>query len=267
MYRMISCALALLLAGCVEKERIAFGGADGSSDDRPGTEPVAVSVAYLRSLYRGATLPVEAEIEVRGTVTANDRYGAFYGTIYMQDSTGGIGIKLDGERLFEDFPVGRPLRVRCRGLVLGDYGGTLSLGAASRDPAYANSFIPMDDRSFYLKCGEGVSELLPDTLPLGALRENYAGRLVAFDGVQFVQRETSLAWCDPERDTDRHLVDRDGHTLVVRTSARADFAAWSLPQGNGYIEGILERFNRSFQLRVVSPKNLLMESSRFGDGR
>lgn len=37
-------------------------------------------------------------------------------------------------------------------------------------------------------------------------------------------------------DTDRHLVDPAGDTLIVRTSAKADFADWP-PSGSGYIEG------------------------------
>lgn len=90
------------------------------------------------------------------------------------------------------------------------------------------------------------------------------GTYVAFEEVQFIDAEIGLSWSEAETDTDRHLVDRSGDTLLVRTSRYADFADWILPSGSGYIEGILGYFNGTCQLKVVVPKNVVMESPRFG---
>ncbi|MFQ8827020.1 MAG: DUF5689 domain-containing protein [Alistipes sp.] len=49
--------------------------------------------------------------------------------MWVRDSTGGIQIRFRATGCF-DYPVGQPLRVRCQGLVLGDYAGEASLGAA-----------------------------------------------------------------------------------------------------------------------------------------
>lgn len=156
-------------------------------------------------------------------VTANDRFGSFRNALWVRDSTGGIQIKVSGDELFLDFPVGQPLRVRCQGLVLGDYAGEVSLGATSDDPAYPNGFIARDDRTYYLKPYGEPGEALPDTATFAGLDDRRLGSLVAFERVQFVDEELSLAWCDPDADTNRHLVDCRGDTLVVRTSCRADF--------------------------------------------
>ena len=104
---------------------------------------------------------------------------------------------------------------------------------------------------------------MPDTATFARLDDRCLGSLVAFERVQFVDEELSLAWCDPDADTNRHLVDCRGDTLVVRTSCRAAFAYRLLPAGSGYVEGILSRFNRTYQLKVYTDRNVVMDSPRF----
>ena len=72
-----------------------------------------------------------------------------------------------------------------------------------------------------------------------------------------------LAWCDEDSDSNRHLVNPEGDTLLVRTSRYARFADDALPVGSGYVEGILVWFNNSYQLRVIDARNVIVESSRF----
>lgn len=144
-YRAIEWSLAALaLAGCVEKH--AFVADDGPLPVPPGT--TGVSVARLLSEYRGYPSEVKDDWQLDVVVTANDRFGSFRNALWVRDSTGGIQIKVSGDELFLDFPVGQPLRVRCQGLVLGDYAGEVSLGATSDDPAYPNGFIARDDRTY-----------------------------------------------------------------------------------------------------------------------
>ena len=94
MYRLISCCLLLLLAGCVSKN-----GFDRDDGESPGGDPV--SVAYLKSLYRGYPLRVTDDVELRVVVTANDAYGAFRNTLVVQDATGGIEVKVGGRDVRE----------------------------------------------------------------------------------------------------------------------------------------------------------------------
>ena len=110
-----------------------------------------VSIAHVKSLYRGYPLRIDDEVEIRGVVTANDSYGAYRYTLVVQDKTGGIEIKAGGDELYTLYPIGQEIRIRCQGLVLGDYGGVVSLGVVSEDAAYENGFIPEAERSRYLK--------------------------------------------------------------------------------------------------------------------
>lgn len=264
MYGRISCLLLSALAWACTTRNLWPETPGGTPGGEPsGPDATVVSVAYVRSLYRGYPLVVVDEWEIHGTVTANDRYGAFLRTLVVQDASGGIEIKAGGERLFELFPVGQPVRLSCRGLVLGGYGGALSLGSPSADPAYQNGFIGREALLTRLKANEEMVDTPPLVLTFGELDASHLGRLVAFEDVQFVEGAVSASWGDAERDLDRHLVDRSGDTLIVRVPRQADFVARALPDGSGYIEGILSVFNRCYQLRVVSPKCTAMEAPRF----
>lgn len=234
-----------------------------SEDTEDASWAEVVSIAHVKSLYRGYPLRIDDEVEILGAVTANDSYGAYRYTLVVQDETGGIEIKAGGDELYTLYPIGQEIRVRCQGLVLGDYGGVVSLGRVSEDEAYENGFIPEAERSRYLKKTDGVVSIYPDTLRIAEATADRVGTYVAFEEVQFVDTETGLSWSEADSDTDRHLVDRSGDTLLVRTSHNADFAAWTLPEGSGYIEGILSYFNGTCQLKVVVPKNVVMESPRF----
>lgn len=247
------------LLGCSEPRDFTLG--ENETDDASWAD--VVSIAHVKSLYRGYPLRIEDEVEIRGVVTANDRYGAYRYTLVIQDETGGIEIKTGGDELYTIYPIGQEIRVRCQGLVLGDYGGVVSLGTASEDEVYENGFIPEAERFRYLKKTDEIMLVYPVTLRISEATAGRVGTYVAFDEVQFIDTEIGFSWSEADSDTDRHLVDRSGDTLLVRTSHNANFAAWTLPEGSGYIEGILSYFNGTCQLKVVVPKNVVMASPRF----
>ena len=66
-------------------------------------------------------------------------------------------------------------------------------------------------------------------------------------------------------DTVCYVEDRMGRRMAVRTSRRAEFAGWIVPDGSGRIEGLLSLYDGAFQLRVIRPDLLYgtMAESRF----
>lgn len=250
-------SLLLLLSGCIARSEM-YSESDGSD-----AGVAQVSIRYLKTIYTGYATPVTQNWEIRGWVTANDRYGTFPYTLWIEDDTGGMALKIGGDDLFVDYPVGQELTVRCRGLVLGGYGGEVSLGAESSENGYQNTFIPREEAKVYLQAGEEIRELYPAEWQIEALTPVKVGTYVAFECLQFVEEELALTWCEPGVDTDRHLVNAHGDTLTVRTARQADFADWMLPQGSGHIEGILGYFNGRYQLRVITSDCVVMDAPRF----
>lgn len=98
--------------------------------------------------------------------------------------------------------------------MLGGYGGWVSLGTASANPVYQNGFIPQDEIPVRLRKREGIEAMRPDTLRIAELEAVHVGCFIAFENVQFVDGELGSAWCDSDADSDRHLVDERGDTLL-----------------------------------------------------
>ena len=129
----------ILCIGCVEKSD-PYPDPSQGGDGEPGAGTALVSISYLKGYYTGYATPITKDWELQGVVTANDRYGTFPYGLVVQDATGGIEIKLSGDDLFLTYPIGQPIRIRCQGLVVGAYGGYVTLGSVSSDADYQDLF-------------------------------------------------------------------------------------------------------------------------------
>ncbi len=219
------------------------GGGHGREDER------VVSVAYLKTLYTGAPTLITSELYIDGTVISSDDQGNFYHTLVLEDATGGIEVKLGMDQIFKLFRLHSLVQIRCNGLWLGSYGGTLQLGSQpfedyETEPLSETQIAEhlVGDNTFY-------GEVIPRTLTFSELSLRHVSTFVAFEGVSFV--EQGVGWSKIDADTNRHLIDSKGNTLAVRTSRYARFASWVLPADVGRIEGVLGYFNGDYQLVVT----------------
>ena len=97
-----------------------------------GTDPdmtATYTIAELKAMYQGSPVHLPDDMIIDGIVTADDRSGNFYKTIVIQDSTAGISIRVDANSLFNDYPIGRHIYIRCGGLYLGAYANLIQIGA------------------------------------------------------------------------------------------------------------------------------------------
>lgn len=212
-----------------------------------------LSVAGLKAMFNGAPVRLTGEWRISGAVVSDDRHGNFYHTLVVNDDTGGIEVRLDMDQIFKRFRIHSRVTVRCNGLWLGSYGGTLQLGAGPFDD-YQTRPLPEVAVAEHIAVDlEHYGEVLPRPRTFRDLTAGDVSTFVAFEGVRFADEERGMGWADvaADTDTDRHLVDARGDTLVVRTSRHASFASRLLPEGVGRIEGVLGRFNDTFQLTVT----------------
>lgn len=242
----------------------------------PGTGPVdpenpqppemeqTVSIAFLKTLYKGAPVRITGEYLIEGAVVSNDRDGNFYKTLVVDDGTSGIEMKLDMEDIFLTYWIHGRVTVRCNGLWLGSYGGTLQLGSAPFGGYETQNISPNEIAEHLFPDNNFYGEVIPRRLGFSELTVRDISTYVAFTDVQFADEEAGiLSWAEEDADTDRHLVDAAGDTLTVRTSCHAKFAFRSLPIGNGRIEGVVSCFNGKYQLVVCHDQNARMEGTRF----
>ena len=255
------------LAGCAPKPEFSYvepPGHSGGSDDEEERKGI-VSIAWLKTLYDRTPRPITEDISIQGVIVANDWCANFFRTIVVEDTSGGIKVKVDERTVLTKHTLGTTVTIYCNGLSLGSYGGMLQLGWASADPQYETTFIPEERIADHVVILDDVPEV-PLTAPVRAiseLEERHVNTLVAFDAVQFAAEEAGKKYTENGADTDRWLVDAAGNRLAVRTSARATFSTYGLPAGSGRIEGVLGYFNGNFQLRIVSDLRVMMDKPRF----
>lgn len=243
-------ALVLLAAGCVRSEDPQFG-------------ENTVSIAYLKSLYGREAVTIAGEVYIAGHVVSTDQYGNFYKTLFLEDETGGIAIRIDLENYHRAYYRGMRLRVACNALVISSYGGMLQLGAYSYDEGSPDLGHISANRLPAVLTIEHDNDKAPEPLSLTIpeLAPEHIGRFASFEGVQFA--DEGVAWSEADADSDRPVRDRDGNSLIVRTSRYAEFAGRILPAHSGYIEGVVTYFSGNYQLVVCSESSAVMESPRF----
>ncbi len=259
----LAAALAAVVA-CTHPERFRADDVDPGGEMNGGK----VSVAHLKTFYGGYPYTFTEPLVIEGRVESTDRSGNYPHTLAVSDSTGGIEIRIDDDRLFERFGMGARVEVQCNGLTIGDYGGVLQLGDAP-DGEYEVGMIDAGRIGTLLRVtAEADGEFVPLPRTIAALSAGDVSRLVSVRDVQFVEAP-GTTWCESDGGdfvaTDRFVEDRDGNRLAVRTLPGAECAGWVLPEGSGSIEGILSSFNGVLQLRVVRPQRLYytMSGERF----
>lgn len=194
------------------------------------------------------TMRIDSNLTAAAIVIANDKSGNFYKQIVVQDSTGGIAINIDDYRLYANYPVGRKIYIKLKGMMLSYNAGTPVLGAGVDDRKASQGLAGSKIAEHIVKANVGHTAkdtvvdfdvvrnftLGPDTLLLN--------RLITIKGVQFV--DTGKMYTEPTATTNRNIQTCAGESasMVVRTSNYADFHTYQLPRGKGDITGIYTVF-------------------------
>lgn len=209
-----------------------------------------ISVHYLKSLYKNTPLRITDDYVIRGQVVSSDAAGNFRWSLIVEDETGGIELKVGLSPYHEQYPMGREVRVKCAGLMLGAYGRTIQLGSGSEDERYETGFIDRERIGEHIILTGKPGGRVPAVLTPEILSMRYVDCAVRVENVRFINEEQGLDWGDGENYVERHLqfLASPTDTLAVRTSPYAGFAKEELPSGAGSLEGVLTQFAGKYSL-------------------
>ncbi len=268
--------VTLSLPGCV----------DFSFDDpQPSIDSTSMSanttIAELKSVYPGSlfqlsdtTFYLRDSIIIEGTVISDDKEGNFYKSIFIEDSTGGIEVKLNKTTLYNDYKRGQKVVVLCNDLYLGDYGGQIQLGSTYKNNGVVEiSGLEGDPiiREHVFKKGKTIQERIPTVLSVTQLNPTYIGMLVKFENVQIrdtispITREIYTYADNVNTVTVNQSIHQCGQAfdkLVLRTSGYARFASKPIQTKNGSITGVLTYYNGTYQLLIRDTNDVDFTSNR-----
>jgi hypothetical protein len=219
------------------------------------------SIKDIKLRYTGGN-PVEItdDVILEGIVSCDDRSGNYYQQIAIQDATGGILLRIAGSNHYNNFPVGRQVFVKCKGLYLGQYNGTLQLGGGI-DPAFASqggvTLIANNLQDQYLVKGALNQPLVPQVVTVAqlttSLQDKYVSTLVKLEGFQFSSNDLSKNYAEDDQSGNRIIngcTNPTTNRITLRTSNYCNFATLRVAQGNGDIIGVYSFFGPTKQFTI-----------------
>lgn len=253
----------LSIASCVKEK---FSNPTITNADPAGVA-ATMTIAQFKALYCGGSrgnaldsivpVLVKDSIILSGVINGDDRSGNIYKTLIFQDATGGLEVTVDQSDLYNTYPVGTRIFVKCKGMYLFNYAGTLELGSyinyTGAQPALGA--VPAVNLTTYVLKGMTGIALTPKhwnvfNLVNGADPLNDQNTLVEVDGVQFTNADTSLTYGDAINKASLNLLLEDSmqptpNTVIVRSSGYATFATAKPSTGYGNVVGIFSLYQES----------------------
>ncbi len=211
---------------------------------------------------------ITEDLVIGGTVIMDDRTGNYYKTIVIQDSTGGIEIKFSNGYLYNRYPVGRKIYIRCKGLMLTDYNDLIQLvgGVVVENGQASDIGITENQERNQVVRGFLGAAPTPKVVTVSQMNASLVSTLITLENVEFVKLDTAQTWGDAPAQTslNRTIANCNGAQLLVRTSGFADFAIQKTPKGKGSITGVLGVYNDDYQLYIRDLNDVAMENLRCG---
>ena len=257
--------LAISLGACVKTE---FDQPPTGGDGKD--IPTNTTIADLKTRHEtsGSYDLITEDLVIGGVVTIDDRTGNYYKTIVIQDSTGGIEIKFSNGYLYNRYPVGRKIYIRCKGLMLTDYNNLIQMvgGVIQENGQFTEIGVTENqERDNFVRGFLGAAPT-PRVVGISQLNASMVSTLITIEGVQFAKLDTAQTWADAPTLTsvNRTIENCGGIQLLVRTSGFADFAILKTPTGKGSITGVLGVFGSDYQLYIRDTSDVQMKEARCG---
>jgi hypothetical protein len=236
--------------------------------DEPPVEEYPVltpnaTISQIKALHTVGNSPslINDSLVIEGIVVSSDEKGNFYKQLIIQDDSAGIEIRIEMSSLYTDYPVGRRVWVKCKGLFVGDYQGNHQLTINDAGDRIPEGMLPQ-----FIVAGAKDQPLVPKTVTIAELKTTvkYRNMLVQLNDVQFATVDTNQNFADAVGglSVNRSINDCSGNTVLLRSSGYATFASDKTPLGNGIAVGVHSSFGTDAQLYIREPNDLTMGNTR-----
>lgn len=233
--------------------------------------PVSGSLAKVKALLTSAAAtPIDSDWTIAATVVANDRSGNLYKQIVIDDGTAGMTLLLEANNLYGDYPVGRKVYLKTKGLYIGTYSNLPQIGMV--DETNAMIGVPSTLIGTYVVKGDYPHDVLVDTVSLADIKTvnpNLLNRLVYIKDVEFSNSDLNKTYAQPSTiasGTSRTVEDCNGNNIIMRTSGYANFQSVTVPGGKGGLLAIYTVYGSTPQLVLRDTNDVQFTGARCGGG-
>lgn len=220
-YTVLFTAVALF-TGCEEFQPVFL------PDEQPPVQEIQTlevthTIAQLAAMYQvDSPWKIDQDIVIGGKVSTNDQPGNLYKSLYIQDGTAGMEIKIGRNGLYNEYKPGQTIYVKCKGLTLGMYGfkdgnyggmGMVQVGYEDPTEEYETSYLEhpilVDRHIIKGPYGDPVEPVVITESQLPGTNEcqktnKYLGTLVKLNGLRYADETFALLYLDSNQDKDAY---------------------------------------------------------------
>ena len=198
-------AAAVLFAGCEEFQPVFTGKYPDPQEQKLYSDAdfsKITTIAELKDMYKAngnKPLVIQKSCVIKGQVTTSDQVGNLYKSLYIQDETAGIEVKIGKNGLYNEYKLGQWLYVDCTGLTVGDYNGMINIGYADPSGEYETAYLEhasiIDAHVFRGAYDKPVEPVVITEADLH--KKVNLGRLVTIKDLKYDNHIFILAYVDP----------------------------------------------------------------------
>ena len=193
---------AFLATSCDEWDPVVNFGYDGPLTDQVTGMAANTTIANVKALYVDKPVHIEKDLIIAGQVTSSDQSGNIYRSMYIQDATGALEIKIGKSSLYNDYRPGQWIYVKLDGLTLGAYEGMLQIGLDDPTGEYETAYIDVQ-RIIDLHIFKGKIDTPVQPVELQeselTLKQNME-KLVTLKGLKYGNEAFALLYPNPNGD-------------------------------------------------------------------
>ena len=227
------------------------------------------SIADLKALADpDKIVEIKDDIKIEGIVVADDRSGNFFREFVLQDETGGILVTVNLTSLYNFYPIGREIVIKCQDLFLAIDNGVVQLGGYTYVESGGELMGNIIDYEERILKGRVVGAPEPKVTTINQLGVDDITTLIKLENVEFIADDLGQTMSDPvgRRSINRILTTCDGDNIIVRSSGFADFAGEIVPGANGSITAIYSVFRDDRQLFIREFEDIQFAGDRCTEG-
>lgn len=204
----------------------------------PSIEPFALranaNIALLYQLAADGCYNITSDIVCVGRVTSSDRDGNFYRSMFVEDETGAVEVKLGTYNIAAQYPVGVEVALRLKGTAVMFKDNILQIGLPPQSYDIAlREFEAQEVVDRHILRGNSVERLAPLSLPINSLGTSLCGRFVQVENIYY--KPTAE---DKKRGFYRFENDEE-YRVFVEISPYSNFSTLEIPASMVSIQGIL----------------------------
>lgn len=201
----------------------------------------------------------QADDIIEGYVVSSDEEGNFYKSISIQNKDGTIGltIPIDNTNLHLNYNTGRKVYLKMKNTYTdlnydGLRVGSLYVYPGSRSATVGRLSL-FDYPDIAVRSCEVIDEEELITITtLDNISDEKLNTLLKIENVQFMEESVGRHLYESSLDiggATNHLIeDESGNHLIFRVSSYANFVEEKVPNGKGYVIGVLTKYQDDYQL-------------------